>query len=164
MTRDEMWHEACKRFESWACMYADKNVTDKQFFEELCCSVYAGEEFEKPVLNEDLCFKYKGYWFECIPCTALATKEQVLDAAEAFKCNTSKGIFTDRCVCWMRGHKDEEGKTKEQSNDPDNWTGCIYLVPDAWVWGATFYCIPGTPVDDLILKNIDKFLEQNPDL
>lgn len=46
MDKYEMWKAACARFEQWAHIYADKNVTAEQFFNELCCSVYSGDEFK----------------------------------------------------------------------------------------------------------------------
>ena len=167
MNRDEMWHAACERFESWACKYTDKNVTDKQFFEELCCSIYSGDELKKAEttksvikLDEDCCFKYKGYKFELTPCTMLASKQEVLDTAKLFLCDGTKGIFTDRYVCWMTGHRDNDGHTK----DFNCFTPIVYLVPGAWAYGAEYDCQPGEKVDELILDAIDKFLEQSPNL
>lgn len=46
MDKYEMWKAACARFEQWAHMYADENVTAEQFFNELCCSIYSGDEFK----------------------------------------------------------------------------------------------------------------------
>lgn len=168
MTRDEMFHKLTLRYEELVCKYADKNITDEQFFDDLCCLVYAGDEFkkeEKPIkLDEDCNFKYKGYTFELTPCTMLNSKQQVLDTADEFRQGGTKGIFTDRYVCWIFGHKDNEGHTKEESLYPDDWAPNVYLVPGAWAWGALFDCIPGAEIQDLILEKIDEFLKQNPDL
>lgn len=178
MNRDEMWHAACERFESWACKYADKNVTDQQFFEELCCSIYSGDELKvaKPKLtiklDEDCCFEYKGYTFELTPCTMLTSKQEVLDTAKEFLCGGTRGIFTDRYVCWMTGHRDDNGYTKEEylklcpgeTAKENTFAPKIYLVPGAWAYGAEFDCNPGDLVQDIILEYIDEFLEQNPNL
>jgi hypothetical protein len=176
MTREDMFHKLTLRYEELVCKYADKNVPDKQFFEELCCSIYSGDEFyepEEPIkLDNDYCFKYRGYEFELTPCTMLINKAQVLETADAFKHGRVRGIFTDRYVCWMFGHKDSDGKTLKEylEDNPDeteqshSWSREIYLVPGAWSWGAEFDCDPGCEVNKLILDEIDKFLKQNPDL
>lgn len=176
MTRDEMFHKLTLRYEELVCKYADKNITDRQFFEELCCSVYAGDEFKKPrehiKLDNDSCFKYKGYTFELTACTMLTNEAQVIDTAGEFISGRTKPIFTDRYVCWMLGHKDEDGRTLEEylELNPDEtkenncWISKTYLVPNAWAWGAEFDCNPGNNVDNLILDKIDEFLEKNPDL
>lgn len=169
MTRDDMFHALTLRYEELVCKYADKNVTDEQFFNELCCSVYAGDEFKESEselikLDDDYNFKYKGYTFELTPCTMLNRKQQVLDIADMFRQGRAKGIFTDRYVCWMFGHKDDEGHTKEESLYPNDWVPDVYLVPGAWAWGAEYDCNPGDTVNKLILEKIDEFLKQNPDL
>lgn len=171
MTRDEMFHKLTLRHEELVCKYADKNVTDKQFFEELCCSIYAGDEFKEPEkkkktikLDNDCGFEYKGYTFKLTPCTMLSSKQQVIDTAGEFLCGGVRGIFTDRYVCWMYEHKDDDGYTKEECDEPDCWSSKVYLVPGAWAWGAEFDCNPGYEVDKIILDKIDEFLKLNPDL
>lgn len=179
MTRDEMFHKLILRHEELVCKYADKNITDKQFFEELCCSIYSGDEYkeleepeEQIKLDNDSCFKYKGYTFKLTPCTMLTNKAQVLETADAFERGKARGIFTDRYVCWMFGHKDDEGHTLEEylelnpieTEENNCWEPRIYLVPNAWAWSAEYSCNPGDNVEDFILEYIDKFLKQNPDL
>ena len=175
ITRDEMFHKLTLRYEELVCKYADKNVTDKQFFEELTCSVYAGDELRTtaPItLDEDYSFKYKGYVFELTPCTILSCKQDVLDAADEFRRGGANPVFTDRYVCWMYGHKDTNGHTLEEylelntneTKQNNYWVPRPYLVPDAWAWGAESDCNPGDTVDKLILDKIDEFLKQNPDL
>lgn len=128
------------------------------------------QQFEetKPVikLDDELCFEYKGYKFELTSCNMLVSGTQIkqLDGVENYRDVFPHGIFSDRYVCWMYGHKDDNGKTKEQSDVPEYWCPEIYLVPEAWAWGADYDCLPNEPVNDTILKAIDKFLEQNPDL
>lgn len=149
MTKYEMWKAACERFEQWAHAYADKNVTDKQFFDELCCSVYSGDEFkdtEHPILDEDLCFHYKGYMFELTPCVKLVNTQEAID--EFVRGDNDSSIFTNRVVCWVFGRKDF----------------VIHLVPNVYGFGANASCVPGIPIAPFILDNIDTFLEQNPDL
>ena len=59
----------------------------------------------------------------------------------------------------MWGHKDCYGHTKEESDYPVDWTPEVYLVPEAWSWGASDGLKPGAEVSTIILEGIDKFLE-----
>jgi len=143
--------------------------------EECVCSLICGDEYiitDAPVLDNDFGFEYKGYKFELTPCTMLVSKQQVLDTADEFRRGGTRAIFTDRYVCWMFGHKDNDGHTlkeylKLNQNETEQnncWVQELYLVPDAWAWGAESDCNPGDAVDKLILDKIDEFLEKNPDL
>ena len=134
-----------------------------------CSSMYSSEkdipkvveeEKEHPVLDPDLCFKYKGYDFELLSCNSITNKEQILDITdENFRERFPYGTFSDRYVCWMRGHKNCEGHTKEEVDNPVFFAPNIYLVPDAWSWGAENDLQSGAKVDPIILEAIDKFLE-----
>lgn len=132
-----------------------------------CSSMYSSEkdiptveEEEHPVLDPDLCFSYRGYQFELSACNIITTKEQMLDLTnENFKQQFPHGVFTDRYVCWMQGHKDHLGHTKDYVDDPEDWAPSVYLVPDAWSWGAESDLRVCAEVDPIILEAIDKFLE-----
>ena len=130
-----------------------------------CSSMYSSEKYmpaekEHPVLDPDLCFSYRGYKFELSSCNIISTKEQILDITdENFRERFPYGSFTDRYVCWMQGHKDCDGYTKEESDEPEYWAPEIYLVPGAWSWGAESDLRVCAEVDPIILEAIDKFLE-----
>ena len=133
-----------------------------------CSSIYSSEkdipvvkeERERPILDQNLCFSYKGYQFELSSCNNITTKEQMLDLTnENFKERFPYGVFTDRYVCWMYGHKDLVGHTREESEEPEYWAPEIYLVNTGWSWGAESDLMPGNAVDEIILGAIDKFLE-----
>ena len=130
-----------------------------------CSSMYSSEkdipaEKEHPVLDPDLCFSYRGYKFELSACNIISTKEQMLDLTNAnFMQQFPHGVFTDRYVCWMQGHKDAEGHTKEEVDEPEYWAPEVYLVPGAWSWGAENDLRVCAEVDPIILEAIDKFLE-----
>lgn len=114
----------------------------------------------KPVLDQDFCFSFKGYDFELSSCNNITNKEQILDVTdENFREHFPNGIFSDRYVCWMWGHKDCEGHTKEEVDNPEDWAPMIYLVPEAWSWGAESDLQIGAKVNEVILEAIDKFLE-----
>lgn len=118
------------------------------------------EKEEHPVLDPDLCFSYRGYQFELSACNIITTKEQMLGLTnENFKQQFPHGVFTDRYVCWMQGHKDHLGHTKDYVDDPEDWTPSVYLVPGAWSWGAENDLRVCAEVDPIILEAIDKFLE-----
>ena len=102
-------------------------------------------------LNKDLGFQYHGFDCELSSCTTLSRLEHLRLPGE--------GCFTDRYVCWLWGHKDNDGKTKEQSDDSDTWSPKVYLVPDAWSWGAEYDCVPGATVNAQILESIDKLIQ-----
>ena len=118
------------------------------------------EEKEHPVLDPDLCFSYKGYNFELSSCNNITRKDQIIGVTnENFKERFPHGVLTDRYVCWMYGHKDHLGHTKDYVDDPDDWAPSVYLVPGAWSWGAGSDLMPGNAVAEIILYAIDKFLE-----
>lgn len=130
-----------------------------------CSSMYSSEKDipaveEHPVLDIDLCFKYKGYDFELSACNIISTKEQMLGlTSENFRERFPHDVFTDRYVCWMRGHKDYLGHTKDSVDDPEDWIPEIYLIPGAWSRGAEMDLRVCAEVDPIILEAIDKFLE-----
>ena len=132
---------------------------------DTCSSMYSCEKDiptvkEHPVLDQDLCFSYRGYKFELSACNNITNKKQILDVTdENFRERFPYGSFTDRYVCWMHGHKDCDGHTKEESDAPEYWAPEIYLVPGAWSWGAENDLGVCAEVDPIILEAIDKFLE-----
>ncbi|MEE0930785.1 MAG: hypothetical protein UIM53_07290 [Acutalibacteraceae bacterium] len=165
LTKEELFKKAQERFSSWAKMYSNPEVTAQQMYEDMSCSCYSGSQADdfktdKPVLDQSLSFEYKGYKFELSSCNNITRRNQIVGLTmENIKERFPKGIFSDRYVCWMFGHKDHLGHTKDYVDDPDDWAPNIYLVPEAWSWGADNYLIPGAEVHRLILKGIDKFLE-----
>ena len=133
-----------------------------------CSSMYSSEkdipavkeEEEHPVLDQDLCFSYRGYQFELSSCNNITNRDQIIGLTyDNTKQQFPNGIFTDRYVCWMYGHKDVEGHTKEEVNEPEYFAPNIYLVPEAWSWGAENDLRVCAEVDPIILEAIDKFLE-----
>lgn len=166
LTKEELLNKAQERFNAWIRMYGDQNVTAEQMYEDMTCSVFSGDvnydkiTDNKPVLDKDLCFSYKGYQFELSSCNNITNKEQIIGLTdENFRERFPHGIFLDKYVCWMYGHKDCEGHTKEESYNPEYWAPVDYLVPEAWSWGAESDLQIGAKVDESILEAIDKFLE-----
>ena len=171
LTKEELFKKAQERFNSWAKMYSDQNVTAQQMYEDMACSCYSGDtdtdtnleldtECKRPVLDQDLCFNYRGYQFGFTSCNCITAKEQMLGLTnENFNERFPLGVFTDRYVCWMFGHKDFDGHTKEESDEPEHWTPEVYLVSGAWSWGAVWDLNPGNVVEQVIIDAIDKFLE-----
>ena len=165
LTKEELFKKAQERFSSWAKMYSNPEVTAQQMYEDMSCSCYSGSQADvfktnKPVLDKNLSFEYKGYTFELSSCNNITCKDQIIGVTdENLKECFPNGIFTDRYVCWMFGHKNAEGLTKEESDYPICWAPEVYLVPEAWSWGASDDLNPGAEVSQLILESIDKFLE-----
>lgn len=133
-----------------------------------CSSMYSSEKYipkveeekEQPVLDQDLCFSYRGYQFELSSCNNITHRNQIVGLTmENLKERFPNGIFTDRYVCWMYGHKDCEGHTKEEVDEPEYFAPLVYLVPEAWSWGAESDLKPGLKVTLDMLDLIDKFLE-----
>lgn len=144
------------------------NKDDDSIASNVCSSMYSSEkdiptveeEKEHPVLDQDLCFSYKGYQFELSSCNSITHKNQIINMTnENFKQHFPNGVFTDRYVCWMQGHKDCDGHTKEESDELEYWAPEIYLVPGAWSWGAENDLRVCAEVDPIILEAIDKFLD-----
>ena len=166
LTKEELLNKAQERFNAWIRMYGDSNVTAEQMYEDMTCSIFTGDanydkiNNSKPVLDQDLHFKYKDYDFELSSCNSITCRDQITGVTdENFRERFPYGFLTDRYVCWIWGHKDCEGHTKEESYYPDDWVPEVYLVPEAWSWGADSDLRPGDEVSQFILEGIDKFLE-----
>lgn len=147
-----------------ACINKDNN----SIVCNTCSSMYSSEkdiptveeEKEHPVLDQDLCFSYRGYQFELSACNNITHRDQIVDlTVENIKECFPNGIFSDRYVCWMYGHKDHLGHTKDYVDDPEDWAPSVYLVPEAWSWGAENDLKPGLKVTLDMLEMIDKFLD-----
>ena len=130
-----------------------------------CSSMYSSEKYiptvkEHPVLDKNLSFEYKGYKFELSSFNNITCKDQIIGVTmENIRERFPNGIFSDRYVCWMQGHKDHLGHTKDYVDDTEDWVPSVYLVPDAWSWGADDDLIPGAEVNPFILAAINNFLE-----
>ena len=132
-----------------------------------CSSMYSSEkdiptveEDKCPALDQNLCFKYKGYDFELSSCTNISSKDQIIGLTdENIGARFPHGIFTDRYVCWMYGHKDCEGHARYDFDAPKYWSPMVYLIPEAWSYGANFDLVPGNKVAKYVIEAIDKFLE-----
>ena len=133
-----------------------------------CSSMYSSEkdmpkveeEEEHPVLDKDLCFSYRGYQFELSSCNNITCRDQIIGVTdENFREQFPYGVLTDRYVCWMYGHKDCYGHTKEEVDEPEFFAPEVYLVPEAWSWGAESDLKPGLKVTLDMLEMIDKFLD-----
>ena len=165
LTKEELFKKAQERFSSWAKMYSNPEVTAQQMYEDMACSCYSGSQADdfktnKPVLDKNLRFEYKGYKFELASCNNITCKDQIIGLTmENIKERFPYGIFSDRYVCWMWGHKDCEGHTKEEVDNPEFFAPNVYLVPDAWSWGAENDLRVCAEVDPIILEAIDKFLD-----
>ena len=165
LTKEELFKKAQERFSSWAKMYSNPEVTAQQMYENMTCSCYSGSQADdfktdKPVLDKNLSFEYKGYKFELSSCNNITHRDDIVGLTmENLKERFPNGVLTDRYVCWMFGYKDAEGLTKEESDYPDCWAPEVYLVPEAWSWGASDDLEPGAEVSTIILEGIDKFLE-----
>lgn len=165
LTEEELFKKTLEGFSSWAKMYSNPEVTAQQMCEDMSCSCYSGSQADdfktdKPVLDQNLSFEYKGYKFELASCNNITCRNQIIGLTmENIKERFPNGIFSDRYVCWMYGHKDCEGQTKEESDYPEDWAPEVYLVTEAWSWGADDDLKPGLEVNTFILKDIDKFLE-----
>ena len=147
----------------WVCTNEPCPDTDwpeevDRFKEEIVTADFKNDN--KPVLDPDLCFSYRGYQFELSACNNITCRDQIMGLTyDNIKHRFPHGIFTDRYVCWMHGHKDCEGHTKEESDYPDCWAPEVYLVPEAWSWGAESDLKPGLKVTLDMLEMIDKFLD-----
>lgn len=144
------------------------NKDDDSIVCNTCSSMYSSEkdipvvkeEKEQPVLDPDLCFSYRGYQFELSSCNNITHRNDIVGLTmENLKERFPNGIFTDRYVCWMYGHKDCEGHTKEEVDEPEYFAPEVYLVPEAWSWGAESDLKPGLEVTLDMLEMIDKFLD-----
>ena len=164
LTKEELFKKAQERFSSWARMYSNPEVTAEQMYEDMSSSCYTGcmeDDFKNvPVLDKDFCFSYRGYTFVLTSCNNITNRDQIIGTTdENFRERFPYGILTDRYVCWMYGHKDCEGHTKEELENPEFFAPEVYLVNNAWAWGADDDLKPGLEVAQIILTSIDIFLK-----
>ena len=156
--------DASNRFH--AIVNACMNKDNDSIICNTCSSMYSSEKDipavkeERPILDQDLCFSYRGYQFELSSCNNITHINDIVGLTnENFKQQFPHGIFTDRYVCWMYGHKDCGGHTKEEVDEPEYFAPKVYLVPEAWSWGAESDLKPGLKVTLDMLEMIDKFLD-----
>ena len=98
LTKEQMWEAATERYIHIHKLYLDNNVSADSMFEELCCSVYGGDEWneagpEKPVRISDTEFKYRGIVFRIT--------QDKLDDKSYIWC--SKYKESDDLVWWVWG-------------------------------------------------------------
>ena len=93
LTKEELFNKAQERFNSWAKMYSNPEVTAQQMYEDMSCSCYSGNltndfktESDVPrflnMLNDynvpaEYCVELFSYWCSCEGTAAIA--EQCMD-------------------------------------------------------------------------------------
>lgn len=98
LSKQEMWNAATDRYIHIHKLCIDPNVSAESMFEELCCSIYGGDEWNEPkhdtpVKISDNEFKYRGIVFR-------VTKDEIDDKSYVW-CNRFKE--SDNLVWWVWG-------------------------------------------------------------
>lgn len=101
VTKDVLFKRAQERFQDWARMYGDPNVSIEWMYEDMSCSCYCGapkddfpEAFKsEPVKISDNEFKYRGITFRI-------TRDETDDKSYIW-CN--KFLESDELICWTWG-------------------------------------------------------------
>lgn len=99
LTKQQMWEAATERYIHIHKLYSNPDVSAESMFEELCCSIYGGDEWneqpepEKPVKISDREFRYRGIRFRI-------TQDNIDDKSYIW-CN--KYNESDDLVWWVWG-------------------------------------------------------------
>lgn len=127
ITKDILFEEAQRRFQFWAKMYGDPNVTAQYMYEDMSCSCYCGcpnDDFPEIIgpKKEVIVYQYKnGSCFFMIN----GIEVEVLDLRDMRK-DSSVGFerYSDVCIPSI-SYTDEDDM-------------CIHHpIPNAWIYGST---------------------------
>ena len=130
---DKMW----KFIMSFMKDYTES--TDADLYEEACEIVKKQEQAQKPVIDADLCFKYRGQAFELLNLVAATN--------QAFRDKKYGAVLTDKYALFAVHNDIREEKVCEAD------TTDVFLD---WWYGSDFDLIPGQKVPEHVLKEIDR--------
>lgn len=156
MTKEFMLSKATEKYQKILDMYKNKNVKESDMFEELTCSIFAGDELSKEhnyVLKQDntggVSILYRGFEFELLECVNPfddTTREEPIK------------LTSDKFICFCLGKHDmSTGKAYEECSDDEKDVFCrnTYLVTDAWCYGYPV----DWDVEEFFIPKIDAWLD-----
>lgn len=128
VTKDVLFKIALERFQSWALMYSDTDVSAQWMYEDMSCSCFCGcpaDDFPDDVkaeLDSIIRYQYKdGSCFFIVD----GIEVEVMDLRSMRESSrVGKETYADVCVITI-SYTDEDGMY------------IYHVVPDTWLYGST---------------------------
>ena len=126
ITKDLLFEEAQRRFQSWAKMYGDPNVTAQYMYEDMSCSCYCGspaDDFPEQLGSKPDVIKYQ---YEDGTCYFFVDgiEVEVYDLRSMRESTRfGKALFSDICVIGI-SYKDDDAFMQ-------------HIIPNTWLYGST---------------------------
>lgn len=128
ITKDLLFEEAQRRFQSWAKMYGDPNVSAQYMYEDMSASCYCGcpaddfQEIVGPKKEDTIRYQYRdGDCFFMIDDIEVGVHD-LRSMRESSRVN--KETYADVCVL-----------TVSYIDEDDNYM--YHVIPNAWLYGST---------------------------
>lgn len=151
ITKDILFERARERFQSWAKMYGDPNITASYMYEDMSASCFCGcpaDDFPDAVKAEqDSTIKYQYKDGMCF-FTVDGIEVEVLDLRDMRK-DPTIGFerYVDVCVPSI-SYTDSDGNFIH------------HPIPDAWLYGSTSHSFDeGEPVHDQFINAARDFIK-----
>jgi len=120
----------------------------------MVCSLMTEDDLP-PVLDKNMCFKYKGYKCWLSSCNAFTNREQAEQTVAKWNKGDYVPVFEDKYVCFLEGHYDENGLTYSEAS---TWSPVIHIIP-GYMWNAEEDMVEGKEVDPIVLDRIDQYIK-----
>lgn len=153
ITKDVLFEKAQERFQSWAKMYGDPNVSAQYMYEDMSCSVFSGDpsddfpEIVGPKKDEPICYQYKegGCFFILDGIEFMVADLRDMRKSEC----THTECYFDICTLVI-SIKDTDGIYKSD------------LIPGAWLYGSTSEDFnEGQKVHTEFIEAAKKYIEEH---
>lgn len=152
ITKDILFERAQERFQSWAKMYGDPNVTAQYMYEDMSCSCYCGcpaDDFQEIISpkKEILTYQYKGgACFFMID----GIEVEVLDLREMRNApNLEFERYADVCIPSI-SYTDSDGNF------------IYHPIPNAWLYGSTSDSFDeGKPVHKEFIEAAREYIKEH---
>ena len=153
ITKEVLFKEAQKRFQSWVDMYADPNISTQYMYEDMSCSCYCGnpeDDFPDDVKAEQdsiIRYQYKdGDCFFVID----GIEVEVLDLRSMRESSrVNKETYADVCILTI-SYTDEDG------------VYLYHVIPGVWLYGSTSNDFDeGMPVQQEFIDAAHEYIKEH---
>lgn len=152
VTKEVLFKKAQERFQEWARMYTDTDVSAQYMYEDMSCSCYSGcpaDDFpEEYKAEQDSTIKYQ---YEDGNCSFMidGIEVEVQDLRSMRESpRVGKELYADVCVITI------------SYNDDDMFM--CHVVPDTWLYGSTSCEFnEGMPVHDEFIKAAREYIKEH---
>lgn len=153
VTKDTLFKRALERFQSWAKMYGDPNITASYMYEDMAASCYSGDP------KDDFPEEYKAeqdptirYHYDDGNCSFMIDDIEVeVQDLRSMRESPRVGeeLYTDVCILTI-SYTDEDGNYM------------YHPIPDTWLYGSTSHDFDdGEPVHDQFIEAARDFIKMH---